>query len=60
MEIGLLTSEVLSTLPKPTFDGLIPLATLASVIASLAIFAVEIAPVATSGEFAVPDKSPVN
>ncbi len=51
---------MLSTLPKPTFDALIPLATLSSVIALLAIFAVEIAPVATSGEVAVPDKSPAN
>ena len=58
--IGLSISLVLSTLPKPTFDALIPLAIFKSVTAPLAIFEVTMAPLATRGKAAVPDKSPAS
>ena len=51
---------VLSTFPKPTFDALIPVATLASVTALLASLSVVITPLATIGIAAVPVKSPAN
>ena len=38
VEIGLSKSDVLSTLPKPTLDGLIPLAILLSITAPSANF----------------------
>ena len=58
--MGLSRSLVLSTLPSPTFDALIPLAIFRSVTAPFAIFEVTMAPFATSGIAAVPDKSPVS
>ena len=58
--MGLSKSLVLSTLPKPTFDALIPLAIFISVTAPFAIFEVTMAPLATSGRAAVPDKSPAS
>ena len=58
--IGLSTSLVLSTFPKPTFDALIPVATLASVTALLASLSVVIAPLVTIGIAAVPVKSPAS
>ena len=51
---------VLSTLPSPTLDALMPVETLASVTALLPILSVVIAPLATTGIAAVPDKSPAN
>ena len=60
MLIGLSTSLVLSTFPKPTFDALIPVATLASVTALLASLSVVMAPLATTGKAAVPAKSPAS
>ena len=58
--IGLSTSLVLSTFPKPTLEALIPVAIFASVTALFASLAVVIAALATSGKAAVPDKSPAN
>ena len=58
--MGLSKSLVLSTLPNPTLEALIPIEILASVTALLPIFSVVIAPLATSGMAAVPLKSPAN
>ena len=60
MLIGLSTSLVLSTFPKPTLEALIPVATLASVTALFASLTEEIAPFATIGIVAVPVKSPAS
>ena len=58
--IGLSKSLVLSTFPNPTLEALIPVETLASVTALLPILSVVMAPLATTGIVAVPDKSPAN
>ena len=58
--IGLSKSLVLSTFPNPTFVALIPAAILASVTALVPSLSVVIAPIATTGMAAVPDKSPAN
>ena len=60
MLIGLSKSFVLSTLPNPTLEALIPVEIFVSVTALLPIFSVVIAPVATTGMEAVPLKSPAN
>ena len=58
--MGLSTSLVLSTLPKPTLDALIPVEIFASVTELFASLSVVIAPLVTTGIAAVPDKSPAN
>ena len=58
--MGLFTSLVLSTLPKPTLDALMPDVIFASVTELFASLLVVITPLATTGMAAVPDKSPAN
>ena len=58
--MGLSISLVLSALPKPTLEALIPEATFTSVIAPVAIFELVIALFTIIGASAVPPKSPAS
>ena len=58
--ICLSISAVLSTLPNPTLEALMPEATFTSVMAPVAIFELVIALLTTIGASAVPPKSPDN
>ena len=57
---GLSKSLVLSTLPNPTLEALIPVAIFASVMAPVAILTFVIAPLVMNGASAVPVKSPAS
>ena len=58
--MGFSKSLVLSTLPNPTLEALMPEATFTSVMAPVAIFELVIALLTTIGASAVPPKSPAN